>query len=90
MVAFTGGMAALVLGIIGIVVWWSAFLEILMGVIPLMLVLGGALATYLSIEEMRDKEVVEYYDPIKREFRREIDTIKQEIKKLKDKTPSQP
>ena len=39
---------------------------------------------------MTEKKTVEVYDPIKKEFRREIDTLKQELKDLKDKMPSQP
>jgi len=89
MMALAGGSVALVLGIIGIVVWWCPLLEILMGVIPVMLILGGALATYFGFERMMDKKTVEIYDPIKKEFRREIDTIKEELKDLKDKTLSQ-
>ena len=88
MVAFAGGLVALVLGIIGIVVWWSYLLEILMGVIPAMLILGGGLATYFGFDQMMEKKTVEVYDPIKREFRREIDTLKQELEDLKGKTPS--
>jgi hypothetical protein len=89
MMALVGGLIALVLGIIGIVIWWSPFLEIFMGVIPVILILGGALATYLGFDQMMDKKTIEVYDPIKREFRREIDTLKQELKDLKDRTPSQ-
>ena len=90
MIALAGGLVALVLGIIGIVVWWCYLLEVLMGVIPVILILGGALATYLGVGAMMDKKTVEVYDPIKKEFRREIDTLKQELKDLKDKMPSQP
>ena len=90
MMALAGGLIALVLGIIGIVVWWCPLLEILMGVIPVILILGGALATYFGFDQMTDKKTVEVYGPIKKEFRREIDTLKQELKDLKDKMPSQP
>jgi len=90
MMALAGGLITLVLGIIGIVVWWCPLLEILMGVIPVILILGGALATYFGFDQMMDKKTVEVYDPIKKEFRREIDTLKQELKDLKDKMPSQP
>jgi hypothetical protein len=89
MMALAGGLVALVLGIIGIVVWWCPFLEIVMGVIPAILILGGALATYFGLDQMMEKKTVEIYDPIKKEFRREIDTLKQELKILKDKTPPQ-
>lgn len=88
MMALAGGSVGLVLGIIGIVVWWCPLLEILMGVIPVILILGGALATYFGFDQMTDKKTVEVYDPIKKEFRREIDTLKQELKDLKDKMPS--
>jgi hypothetical protein len=88
MMAFVGGLIALVLGIIGIVVWWSYLLEILMGVIPPILILGGALAAYFGFDQVMDKKTVEVYDPIKREFRREIDTLKHELEDLKGKTPS--
>jgi hypothetical protein len=90
MMALAGGLIALVLGIIGIVVWWCPLLEILMGVIPVILILGGALATYFGFDQTTVKKTVEVYDPIKKEFRREIDILKQELKDLKDKMPSQP
>jgi hypothetical protein len=90
MIALVGGLIALVLGIVGIVVWWCAFLEILMGVIPVMLILGGALATYLGIEAMKDKKAAGSFDTGKDELKREVDTIKEQLKDLKDKTSSQP
>ncbi len=49
-----GGVIAAVLGIIGLSVWFSAFLQILAGAIPLMLLLGGALAIYLGFDELKD------------------------------------
>jgi uncharacterized membrane protein YqjE len=89
MMALAGGLVALVLGIIGIVVWWSYFLKALMAGIPVMLLLGGALATYLGIEEMKDKKAAESFDTEKDDLKREVDTLKQELKELKDKPPSQ-
>jgi hypothetical protein len=89
MMALAGGLVALVLGIVGIVVWWSFFLKALMAGIPVMLILGGALATYLGLEEMKDKKAAESFDTEKDDLKREVDTLKQELKELKDKTPSQ-
>ena len=89
MMALAGGLVALVLGIIGIVVWWGYFLKALMAGIPVMLILGGALATYLGLEEMKDKKAAETFDTEKDDLKREVDTLKQELKELKDKTPSQ-
>jgi uncharacterized membrane protein YqjE len=90
MMALAGGLVALILGIIGIVVWWSYFLKALMAGIPVMLLLGGALAAYLGIEEMKDKKAAESFDTEKDDLKREVDTLKQELKDLKeDKTPPQ-
>jgi hypothetical protein len=89
MMALAGGLVALVLGIIGIVVWWGYFLKALMAGIPVMLILGGALATYLGFEEMKDKKAAESFDTGKDDIKREVDTLKQELNELKDKPPSQ-
>ena len=86
--ALAGGLVALVLGIVGIVVWWSYFLKALMAGIPVMLILGGALATYLGLEEMKDKKAAESFDTEKDDLKREVETLKQEMKELKDKPQS--
>ena len=59
MVALTGGVAALVLGLIGLLAWWDEFITILQGVIPPVLILGGALAAYLGSEELKDQKRAE-------------------------------
>jgi uncharacterized membrane protein YqjE len=89
MMALAGGLVALILGIIGIVVWWGYFLKALMAGIPVMLLLGGALATYLGIEEMKDKKAAESFDTEKDDLKREVDTLKQELQEIKEKTPPQ-
>ena len=48
-----GGIVALILGFIGLILWWSEFFRVLRGVIPIILVLGGALAVYLGIEDIK-------------------------------------
>jgi hypothetical protein len=48
-----GGIVALILGVIGLIGWWSDFLSILKGMIPIILLLGGALAVYLGIEDIK-------------------------------------
>jgi len=89
MMALAGGLVALVLGIIGIVVWWAYFIKALAAGIPVMLILGGALATYLGIEEMKDKKAADSFDTEKDDLKREVDTLKQELKDLKENTPTQ-
>ena len=85
-----GGVIAAILGVIGIVVWFPQFLTVLSGTIPVMLLLGGALAIYLGVDELKDTwkeaetpesdsepgEDVENY-------KKEIDDLKEEIDTLK-------
>ncbi len=52
-----GGIVALILGFVGLVAWWSEFYRVLKGVIPIILVLGGALAVYLGIEDIKTTSV---------------------------------
>jgi cell division protein FtsB len=84
MAALAGGLAAVVLGIIGIIVWWSEFLRLVMGALPAMFILGGALAAYLGFEEIKDKKAAERLDDKSADLKKEVDSLKEEIKGLKD------
>lgn len=84
-----GGAVAAVLGVIGLAVWFPAFLQLLAGSIPIMLLLGGGLALYLGFDEMKDtwkkdKETVEEDggDDVEK-YKREISDLKKEIDSLK-------
>ena len=48
-----GGIVALIIGVLGLIGWWGDFLRVLKGMIPIILVLGGALAVYLGIEDIK-------------------------------------
>lgn len=86
-----GGAIAAILGIIGLVVWFEEFLQILAGAVPAMLLLGGALAVYLGFDELKDnwkKEDVAVESPAPTEevekYKKEIDDLKKEIETLKN------
>ncbi len=49
-----GGAVAVILGVVGIAVWFGQFLQLLAGAIPPMLLLGGGLALYLGFDELKD------------------------------------
>lgn len=51
--AIIGGVIGGILGIVGFIFWWKDFLEILRGFIPIMLLLGGALAIAIGIDNVR-------------------------------------
>ena len=83
-----GGAVAAVLGLIGLTIWFSAFLQLLAGAIPIMLLLGGGLAVYLGFDELKDswkKDSPDTSDsaddPDK--YKQEIDDLKKEIETLK-------
>ena len=85
MAVLGGGIIALLLGIIGLITWWSDFLEILKGGIPVVLILGGALATYLGYEEYKDKKAMESLSESEEDLKQEVERLKKEIEELKSK-----
>ncbi len=83
-----GGAIAAVLGVIGLAVWFQAFLLLLKGVIPVMLLLGGGLALYLGFDELKDtwkkdETLVEDEVDETEKYKQEIDDLKKEIETLK-------
>jgi hypothetical protein len=87
MAALAGGLGALVLGIIGIIIWWGEFLDILMGGVPVIFILGGALAAYLGFEEIKDKRTAETFQDTSGDLKQEVESLKEEIKGLKEQKP---
>ena len=86
MAALGGGLVALVLGVIGIIVWWGFFIKALLAAVPAMLILGGALAAYLGFEELKDKKnAPEAFDETS-SLKNEVESLKNEIRDMKDKT----
>ncbi len=49
-----GGAIAVLLGVVGLAVWFGEFLTVLAGCIPPVLLLGGGLALYLGFDELKD------------------------------------
>lgn len=95
MTALIGGLVAVALGLIGLGLWWQQFLSLLAGGIPLLLLLGGALAVYLGFEEAKDKffkkSETPVYEPPKisetdvEKYKAEVERLKSEIEELKKK-----
>ncbi|MBW1916083.1 MAG: hypothetical protein JRI86_14300 [Deltaproteobacteria bacterium] len=84
MVALVGGIAALILGIIGLIGWWGSFLIILKGSVPIILILGGALAVYLGMEEIKEGKTSEIPAENTDELKTEVENLKEELKELKE------
>jgi len=80
-----GGAIAALLGLIGIVAWFPRFLTVIAGTIPVMLLLGGALAIYLGIDELKDTwKQDEGAEPDAAIDEEDVEKYKQEISELKD------
>ena len=90
MKTLVGGVIAVILGLIGIVAWFPQFLTVLAGTIPAMLLLGGALAIYLGVDELKDTWKKDdgatdagAADDDSEKYKQEIDDLKKEIETLK-------
>jgi len=86
-----GGAIAAVIGVIGLAIWFDAFLQLLAGAIPVMLLLGGCLALYLGFDELKDTWQKETgvepaaaggFDDVE-QVKRENEALKKEIDALK-------
>ena len=55
MKVFVGGVAVAFLGLLGIILLHHAVLKIVLSALPLILLLGGLMAAYLSYDEVKDK-----------------------------------
>lgn len=88
-----GGVIVAVLGLISLIFWWADFMTIIRGAFPISLLLGGALAVYVGIDEMQDKireERQRQNDKLEKAkeeielVKAEAEHYKEELEKLKD------
>ncbi|MFC1883915.1 hypothetical protein ACFL2O_04000 [Thermodesulfobacteriota bacterium] len=84
MAALAGGLISLLLGIILMIAWWDYFIKALMAGIPVILILGGALAAYLGYEEIKDKKAAEDFDKNGDELKGEVENLREQVKELKE------
>ncbi|MBS3809842.1 MAG: hypothetical protein KGY38_06800 [Desulfobacterales bacterium] len=89
-----GGAVAAVIGVIGLAIWFDAFLQLLAGAIPVMLLLGGCLALYLGFDELKDTwqkdtgvepgGAAAAQESEAEKYRRENEELKKELEQLKE------
>lgn len=87
MTTLIGGAVAAVLGLIGLSIWFGEFLEVIAGVLPIILLLGGGLALYLGFDELKDTWKDDKEDAAaladREKYEQEIADLKNEIDGLK-------
>ncbi len=81
-----GGVISAVFGLISLIFWWSDFMTIVKGAFPIGLLLGGALAIYVGIDEIQDKVSEDRQaqaDKLEK-AKEELEMIKAQAEKYKD------
>jgi uncharacterized membrane protein len=90
------GAISAVLGLIGLIAWWTDFLILLKGAMPLVLLLGGILAIYVGFDDIQDKmreeqrmqeakldqarEEIEIVRAKAEQYREELERLKEHVK----------
>ena len=77
------GGIAVVLGIMGLIIWFKPFLNIITGVVPIMLILGGAFALYIGYDEFKSASE-DKSSSLDEDAEDKIKGCEQEITKLKE------
>jgi len=96
MTLLVGGTVAAIVGLLGLIFWFSEFLHVLMGTVPIVLLLGGILAVYVGIDDLQEKlreerqrqqdnlekarEEIEAVKAQAEQYREEIDRLRQEVR----------
>jgi hypothetical protein len=88
-----GGIISAIFGLVSLIFFWSDFITIIKGAFPIFLFLGGALAVYVGIDEMQEKnreerqrqeeKLVKAQEEIET-IRAQAESYKEELKKLKE------
>ncbi|GAH54194.1 unnamed protein product [marine sediment metagenome] len=50
-----GGIAAIILGVLGLIEWWLLFLKALAALVPFILLVGGVLAVIIGISSVKER-----------------------------------
>lgn len=81
-----GGIISAILGLVSLIFFWSDFMTIIKGAFPIFLFLGGALAIYVGIDEMQEKNREERHRQEEKlaKAEKEIETIRAEAESYKE------
>lgn len=88
-----GGIISAIFGLVSLIFFWSDFMTLIKGAFPIFLFLGGALAVYVGIDEMQEKnreerqrqeeKLAKAHEEIET-IRAQAESYKEELKKLKE------
>ena len=80
------GIISVILGIIGFSIWWSDFIIVLKGIVPIMLILGGILAAYIGFDAIEDqaREERKRQDEKLQKTREEMEQVKAQAEQYRE------
>lgn len=92
-----GGAVSAILGLFGLIFWWSNFIALAKGALPLLLLVGGAIALYVGYDDIQKKlkeerqrqnekierarEEIEMVKAQAEQYREELDRIREQTLK---------
>jgi len=81
-----GGIMSAIFGLVSLIFFWSDFINIIKGAFPIFLLMGGALAIYVGIDEIQEKNREERNRQEERleKAQREIETIRAQAESYKE------
>jgi len=88
-----GGIISAIIGLVSLIFCWSELMNLIKGVFPIFLFLGGALAIYVGIDELQEKtreerqrqeeKLAKAHEEIET-IRAQAESYKEELQKLKE------
>ena len=81
-----GGIISAILGLISLIFCWSDFIILVKGTFPIFLLLGGALAIYVGLDELEEKirEERQRQEEKLEKAREEIESVKAQAERYKE------
>jgi ABC-type multidrug transport system fused ATPase/permease subunit len=81
-----GGVVSIIIGLLGLIFWWSDFVIILKGGLPIIILLSGILAVYIGLDQIQDKlrEERQKQEEGLANAREEIEMVRAQAEKYKE------
>ena len=81
-----GGIISAILGLISLILCWSDFITLINGAFPIFLLLGGALAIYVGLDELQEKirEERQRQEEKLEKAQEEIESVKAQAERYKE------
>jgi len=81
-----GGVISAIFGLVSLIFFWPDFMTLIRGAFPIFMLLGGALAVYVGIDELQEKNREERHRQEEKLERahKEIESMKEQAERYKE------